>query len=219
MDERLVRNSRPIRNQGRASSPQSTHRSRDGSKHKSLSELLSIDIALENWTAEERSEFEEKFSKKYKRSFFDFSLESKKGWQFYCPLCGCTRRASQSPTPDRWIHWARVAVTSALLTVFLWPWLKWNGLLTFLPLWIFFEAAFRIRLRAELACDQCGFDPILYLSDVNRARREVDDFWKRKLGAETGSKTEEVLNRTADGMTERNNEGRDAESREEVAPI
>ncbi len=89
---------------------------------------------------------------------------------------------TQAPSPYRLIHFARVGITSVMLTGLLWPILDWKGLLTALPLWIGFETIFRIRIRAELVCDQCGFDPTLYLSDIPRARREVDDFWKKKFG-------------------------------------
>lgn len=72
-------------------------------------------------------------------------------------------------------------MTTAIVTLALWPWLDWMGVIAFLPLWTAFEVIFRVRVRAQLICDQCGFDPTLYMTDVAKARREVEDFWKQKL--------------------------------------
>lgn len=66
-----------------------------------------------------------------------------------------------------------------------WNWFGWKGFVVFLPLWVIFETLYRSRVRAALNCEQCGFDPILYLVDVKRARREIEEHWKRKF-AEKG---------------------------------
>jgi hypothetical protein len=66
-----------------------------------------------------------------------------------------------------------------------WRWFEWKGIVSFLPFWLVFEVFYRARVRAALSCDQCGFDPILYLVDVKRARREIEEHWKKKF-AEKG---------------------------------
>ena len=150
-------------------------------KKRPLHEVLNLDVALENWTQEEREEFEERFSRRFRRSFWGTNREKSSHWQFYCPLCGCSRRLSHSPTPWTLLNLARVGVTTAILTLALWPWLDWMGVISFLPLWTGFELIFRVRVRAQLICDQCGFDPTLYMTDVAKARRDVEEFWKQKL--------------------------------------
>ncbi len=144
-------------------------------------ELLSLDVALENWSEGEREEFERTFSRRFRRSFSGFDKEKPRHWQFFCPLCGCTRRLSAKPTPWTLLNVLRVALTAGVATLGLWPWLEWKGIICFIPLWVTFELVFRIRMRAQLICDQCGFDPTLYLTDIGKARREVESFWEQKL--------------------------------------
>lgn len=52
----------------------------------------------------------------------------------------------------------------------------------FLPFWILFEVAYRLKVRADAICSYCGFDPYLYLVDVPKARAQVEAFWASKLG-------------------------------------
>lgn len=66
-----------------------------------------------------------------------------------------------------------------------WNWFEWKGVVSFLPFWTFFEMVYRSRVRAALACTQCGFDPYLYLIDVPRAREVVENHWRKKF-AEKG---------------------------------
>jgi hypothetical protein len=150
-------------------------------KTRPLHEVLSVDVALEKWSQEEREEFEQRFTRRFRRSFWGKNREKSGHWQFYCPLCGCSRRLPHSPSPWTFLNLARVGVTTALVTLALWPWLDWMGVIAFVPLWAGFELVFRVKVRAQLVCDQCGFDPMLYMTDVARARREVEEFWKQKL--------------------------------------
>jgi hypothetical protein len=62
-----------------------------------------------------------------------------------------------------------------------WPWLQWKGVFSFLPLWIVFEVSYRTRVRADIRCRSCGFDPLLYLVDVQKAREEIREHWKKKF--------------------------------------
>lgn len=100
-------------------------------------------------------------------------------WRFYCPCCGVTRNLKTAPRPGV-RHVFQVALTTALLSVLCWPLFGMKGLLLFIPLWAAFEGVFRLRVRAELACDECGFDPTLYLANTRLARREMETFWKTR---------------------------------------
>jgi|GEM_PF-3356663 len=173
-------------------------------KKRPLHEVLSLDVALENWSEDERQEFEARFTKRFRRSFWSTEREKPTHWQFYCPLCGCTRRLPHAPTPWTALNLARVGVTTAVVTLALSPWLDWMGVISFVPLWVVFEVIFRVRTRAQLVCDQCGFDPTLYMTDVARARREVEEFWKAKLAPGAGAPARKNQSRVADS------EGRDA---------
>ena len=58
-------------------------------------------------------------------------------------------------------------------------------MVTFFPLWILFETIYRARMRAALKCNSCGFDPSLYLVDVQKAKAGVERYWELKF-AEKG---------------------------------
>jgi predicted RNA-binding Zn-ribbon protein involved in translation (DUF1610 family) len=107
-----------------------------------------------------------------------------KHWQFYCPFCGVSRRLKMRPKPES-RHFFQVGLTAAFLTALGWPWFGIKGLVVFLPIWIVFEVLYRLRVRAELSCQNCGFDPILYLADLPMARREMQAFWSKKKPAST----------------------------------
>ena len=50
-----------------------------------------------------------------------------------------------------------------------------------MPFWAIFEVIYRWRTRALLPCKECGFDPYLYLIDPELAKKEVEDYWKKKF--------------------------------------
>jgi hypothetical protein len=109
-------------------------------------------------------------------------------WNFYCPLCAVTRRLRTSPEPGKAIHFLRVGVCAWVFTLLFFPVFGWKGLVSFLPFWIVFETVYRLRLRVELRCPECGFDPILCLSDIKRAKEEVASHWRRKLESSSSEK-------------------------------
>jgi hypothetical protein len=73
----------------------------------------------------------------------------------------------------------------------LWPVFGIKGIVLFVPLWIGFEVLYRMRVRAEMSCLECGFDPYLYLSDIPRARLQMEEFWKNKIPAQPREKAPE----------------------------
>ncbi len=102
-------------------------------------------------------------------------------WAFFCPLCRTPHRVRFRPQPGGAKHVAQVGLTSMIVMWSLSPWMGWKGILSFLPLWTAFEVIYRIKVREALHCDQCGFDPYLYLVDRKVARREVEAFWRKKF--------------------------------------
>ena len=101
-------------------------------------------------------------------------------WSFFCPQCKIPRRVPYRPKPSV-KHYAQVALTSVVFMLLTWNWFFWKGLVVFVPFWIIFEAVYRGRMRAALSCENCGFDPVLYLVDTKRARVEIQDHWKKKF--------------------------------------
>lgn len=108
-----------------------------------------------------------------------------KPFSFFCPNCRIERRAPVHPRPATPKNIAKVALAAIFFTVVTWPWFEWKGIVSAFPMWIIFEVSYRTFMRAALACDACGFDPVLYLVDVKRARGEVEAHWRRKF-AEKG---------------------------------
>jgi hypothetical protein len=101
-------------------------------------------------------------------------------WSFYCPLCKIARRMPCRPKPTR-RHYLQIGLTSVFFALVSWPLFGMKGLVSFIPLWICFEVAYRARVRAALSCRNCGFDPYLFLVDVNRAKAEVKSHWRKKF--------------------------------------
>lgn len=102
-------------------------------------------------------------------------------WRYYCPFCSISRALRTAPRPGL-RHFAQVVLTTLVFTAALWPFFGGAGLFLLLPLWILFEVVYRLRVRAELRCQHCGFDPTLFLADAERAKVEMRAFWEKKLG-------------------------------------
>ena len=100
-------------------------------------------------------------------------------------MCRTPRRLPYRPKPGSFRHVAQVASLTSVITLAAWPVFGLKGIVTFIPLWIAFEAIYRARTRAAVSCGACGFDPFLYMNDVQRARTEVEGHWRRKF-AEKG---------------------------------
>lgn len=105
-------------------------------------------------------------------------------YTFFCPSCRKERRLPFQPKPTL-NHFFQLGLTTGVTTILLWPWFDWKGIFMFVPLWAVFEFYYRLRVRTKLACPDCGFDPYLYLTDVQRARKEMETYWRKKF-AEKG---------------------------------
>ncbi len=106
--------------------------------------------------------------------------QSREHWKFYCPYCGTQRRVAFQPRPQA-KHYFQILLTTFAFTTAAWNWLSFKGIVAFIPFWAVFEVIYRFRVRAALACDQCGFDPYLFLVDQNRAKVEMEMHWRKML--------------------------------------
>ena len=106
-------------------------------------------------------------------------------YTFFCPHCRAERRLAHHPNPYQLKHLLQVGLTAIVFTILFYSWFTWKGVVSFIPFWMVFEIYFRIRVRGELFCQACGFDPFLFLTDMQRARREIQDHWRKKF-AEKG---------------------------------
>jgi hypothetical protein len=104
------------------------------------------------------------------------------GFKFYCVGCNRERRQSMPASIGSLPFFGHILITTAFLSLVTWPWLHWKGLFAFaVPVGLFFEAFYRIKMRAALVCPDCHFDPILYLSDRPKALQQVEEVWRLKF--------------------------------------
>ncbi len=103
-------------------------------------------------------------------------------FRFYC--VGCKRERWQSPPAKAGSlkFFSQIAITTAFFSAMFWPWMGFKGVLAFLvPVGLVMEVAYRLKMRGSVACPDCGFDPILYLSDRKKAVRQVEEAWRKKF--------------------------------------
>jgi hypothetical protein len=108
------------------------------------------------------------------------------------------------PRPGRLKPILQVGITSVFisaLTALVAPWMAWKALLSFIPLWIGFEILYRARVRSIAACQYCGFDPFLYLSDAQRAKQAIQAHLKKRY-EEKGLEYPNASNHDANGHEE-----------------
>jgi hypothetical protein len=108
---------------------------------------------------------------------------SRPGFTYFCPCCRNERRLSQSPAlyPPKRIF--QLGLVHAVLMILLWPWLDWKGIVLALPILAIYESFSRLRFRAEMRCDFCGFEPHLYQTDLASLRQKMTEHWKSKYAA------------------------------------
>jgi hypothetical protein len=104
-----------------------------------------------------------------------------KPYAFYCANCKSSRKLLLNPSPYSFQRFMQVALTSVFLMLVSWPLFGFRGLVFFVPSWAVFEVVYRARVRAEVKCPHCGFDPYLYMVDVQRARQQMEAHWRKKF--------------------------------------
>lgn len=104
----------------------------------------------------------------------------KKRFEFFCPLC-CSLQKTRTIDKISWQHHLGMAVVTILITLFAWPLFGAKGLSIHLVIWGGFEIMYRLRKRTEFICRNCGFDPFLYKSDVDKMRSEVKSFLQNRI--------------------------------------
>lgn len=105
----------------------------------------------------------------------------RKDFRFYCAGCHKERHLFSPPKVGTATHFFQVSLTTAFFTLVTWPVWEWKGVVAFVPIWIVFEVYFRMKMRAALVCSDCGFDPILYLVDSQKAAQAVEQHWRKKF--------------------------------------
>lgn len=105
-------------------------------------------------------------------------------FRFFCPMCSAPRRIGMHPKPGQPIHFVQIGITTLVVAIGMnlrWPWIGVKALVAFIPLWVVFEVIYRAKVRASVTCRKCGFDPVLYLADVDRTRDAIRDHWRKRF--------------------------------------
>ena len=121
---------------------------------------------------------------KSRKSEIQIALQNleKPGFRFFCAGCNRERKIAPPAKAGSPRFFAHVAIATAFFSLLFWPWMGAKGLLAFvIPVGLVMEAVYRIKMRAALECPDCRFDPILYLSDPQRAVKQVEEAWRKKF--------------------------------------
>ncbi len=111
-----------------------------------------------------------------------FRASRSEPFRFFCASCKRERWQSPPAKAGSLKFFAHVAITTAFFSALFWPWMGFKGLLAFLvPVGLVLEAMYRLKMRSAVVCPDCGFDPILYLSDRKKAVRRVEQAWRKKF--------------------------------------
>lgn len=75
----------------------------------------------------------------------------------------------------------QIFLTSAVISIALWPFWGPKAMVVAVPVWGFFEIISRLSRRTQLVCRFCGFDPVLFMVDRRKAKKTVQDFWVHRF--------------------------------------
>ena len=114
-------------------------------------------------------------------SKYKYGNLDRKDFRFFCPVCRKERYLSLSPKPGTVKHFFQILITTLLFTAATWSIFEWKGIFAFFVFWTIFEIVYRTKVRTQLYCKACGFDPYLHLVDAQRSREELEAFWKKKF--------------------------------------
>lgn len=62
----------------------------------------------------------------------------------------------------------------------IWQRLEPRGILIFIVVQVCTEIVVHFRWRLSITCKHCGFDPVIYLKDQNRAAEKVKNYLERR---------------------------------------
>lgn len=97
----------------------------------------------------------------------------------YCAFCKRPRKVYVK----RHLSWTDVlamAFLGVVITALVWRELDPKGVMLFVSLLMIAEFLVQIRWRMGLACATCGFDPLLYARNPDRASAKVREFYQRR---------------------------------------
>lgn len=97
----------------------------------------------------------------------------------YCAFCKTKRKVYRRKNLS-FVEVVGLFLFSALVSYLIWTPFDIRGLGFLMLMLGIGELFLRLRWRQSMICQNCGFDPIVYLKDVDRAAQNVKDFLDRR---------------------------------------
>jgi hypothetical protein len=107
-------------------------------------------------------------------------LNKTKRFEFFCPVC-CSRQRTNTIAKIGIHHHIAILSFTLMFTFAFWNFFGIKAITTYLVYWAIFEVSYRLRKRSEFVCRNCGFDPFLYKTDVEKTRAQVKNYLQDRI--------------------------------------
>jgi hypothetical protein len=99
----------------------------------------------------------------------------------FCAFCGQKRKIYRLKHANV-THFLLSLLISIMLMWSFWQRVEPRGVLIFIIVQVCIEIVVHFRWRISLACQHCGFDPLIYLKNQNKAAEKVKSYLERRKG-------------------------------------
>jgi hypothetical protein len=97
----------------------------------------------------------------------------------FCAFCGQKRMIYRLRRANL-THFMLSLLISIMFMWSIWQSVEPRGILIFIIVQVFIEVVVHFRWRLSVTCRHCGFDPVIYLKDHNRAAEKVKNYLERR---------------------------------------
>ena len=97
----------------------------------------------------------------------------------YCAFCKTKRKVYRRKNLS-FVEVVGLFLFSALVSYLIWSPFDLRGLAFLITLLGIGELFFRLRWRQSMICQNCGFDPVIYIKDAAQAAEKVKSFLDRR---------------------------------------
>lgn len=97
----------------------------------------------------------------------------------FCAFCKKPRRVFVKKHLS-WIDLILLILFTTTLTFIIWQQAEPKGVLIFMTFVVIAESVIQVRWRMGMTCGSCGFDPLIYIRDPQRAAQKVRDFYEER---------------------------------------
>lgn len=98
----------------------------------------------------------------------------------FCAFCG-QKRKIYSLKRANVTHFLLSLLISIMFMWSIWETVDPRGILIFIVVQVSIEIVVHFRWRLSITCKHCGFDPMIYLKDQNKAAEKVKNYLERRV--------------------------------------